>query len=53
MRGSIKKSAPSGKTMLDVALFAATLYIIFEYGKDIAKVVEDVVPTEQSMLEMM
>jgi hypothetical protein len=34
------------KTFLDVCLFAATLYVIYEYGKDIAKVVEDVVPTE-------
>ena len=34
------------KTVLDVCLFAATLYVIYEYGKDIAKVVEDVVPTE-------
>jgi hypothetical protein len=34
------------KTFLDICLFAATIYIIYEYGKDIAKVVEDVVPTE-------
>jgi hypothetical protein len=46
-------AAPSGKTLLDIALFAGTVYIIYEYGKNIASLVEDAVPTEQSIMEMM
>lgn len=44
---------PSGKTVLDIALFAGTVYIIYEYGKSIASLVEEAVPTEQSIMEMM
>lgn len=44
---------PSGKTMLDCALFAGFCYIVYEHGTEIGKAIEQIVPTEQGMLEMM
>jgi hypothetical protein len=49
----LKAALPSNKTMLDCALFAGFCYIVYEYGTDIAKGIEEIVPTEQGMLEMM
>lgn len=49
----LKSKMPTNKTMLDIGLFAVTVFIVYEYGKDIAKFVEDCVPTEQGMLEQM
>ena len=43
---------PKTKTMFDVALFGATLYVIVRHGKDIAGAMDGFVPTEQQMLEM-
>jgi hypothetical protein len=37
---------PSGKTAMDIVLFAGFCYIIYEYGTTIAKAVEEIVPTE-------
>ena len=48
-----KKNLPSQKTMIDVALFGVALYVIWEYGKDIADAVDKAVPTEKDMLDMM
>jgi len=37
---------PNKKTMVDVTLFAATLYVIVRHGKDIAGAMDGMVPTE-------
>jgi hypothetical protein len=44
---------PAQKTIIDCALFAATIFVVYEFGKDIAKVIEDVVPTEEGIMKMM
>ena len=49
----LKAALPSNKTLLDCALFAGFCYVVYEYGTDIAKGIEEIVPTEQGMLEMM
>jgi hypothetical protein len=49
----LKANMPSTKTMVDLALFGGFCFIVYEYGTDIAKAVEEIVPTEQGMLEMM
>ena len=46
----IKSYLPERKTMIDVALFGAALYVIYEYGKDIADFVEKAVPNEKDTL---
>ena len=38
--------------MLDMTLFAGFCYVIYYHGTDIAKAVEEIVPTEQGMMEM-
>ncbi len=50
---TMKAYMPSKKTMLDVSLFAVTVYVIYEYGKNIASFVEEAVPTEQGILDAM
>lgn len=50
---TLKAYMPSQKTMLDVSLFAVTVYVIYEYGKNIASFVEEAVPTEQGILDAM
>lgn len=37
---------PKTKTMFDVALFAASLFVIVRHGKDIASLMDGFVPTE-------
>ena len=49
----IKKNMPGKKTLIDAALFGAACFVIYYYGRDIAKAVENVVPTEQSINDMM
>jgi hypothetical protein len=49
----VKANMPGGKTLMDLALFGGFCFIIYEYGTEIAKLVEEIVPTEQGMLEMM
>jgi hypothetical protein len=44
---------PSNKTMVDVVLFLGTAYVIYEYGTDIAKSAESLIPSEKDILEMM
>ena len=39
--------------MTDAALFGAACFVIYYYGKEIANSVENVVPTEQSINDMM
>ena len=43
---------PKTKTMCDIALFGAALFVIVRHGKDVASVMDGFVPTEQQMLEM-
>ena len=49
----IKNNMPGQKTLTDVALFGAAVFVIYYYGKDIANAVEDVVPTEEGMNKLM
>ena len=44
---------PKAKQVVDVALFTATVYLIYNYGKDLAKKVEDMCPSEKAIMEMM
>jgi len=44
---------PKQKQLVDVALFTATCFLIYNYGKDLAKTVEDMCPSEKAILEMM
>ena len=44
---------PNTKQVIDVALFTASVYLIYNYGKDLAKKVEDMCPSEKSIMDMM
>lgn len=44
---------PAKKTMFDVAMFGASCYVVYKYGKFLAQKVEDMCPTEKSIMEMM
>jgi hypothetical protein len=38
--------------MVDVALFSASIYLILKFGKKVGETIENELPTEQKMLEM-
>ena len=44
---------PARRTMLDIALFSAAVYVVVNHGKDIAKMFEGLTPTEEQIMEMM
>ena len=44
---------PSNQTMIDVCLFGATVYVIYNHGKDIAGYFEQMCPTEQGIMDLM
>lgn len=52
---SIKKSL--GKTgpkqIIDLVLFSAGIYIMYKFGKSVADTIDNQMPTEKGMMEMM
>lgn len=43
----------SGKQLVDVVLFSAGIYIMYKFGKSVADTIDNQMPTEKSMMEMM
>jgi len=52
---SVKKSLgkTSPKQALDIFLFATGIYVMYRFGKSVADTIENQMPTEKSMMEMM
>ena len=46
-------AVPNRRTMVDIALFSAAVYVVVNHGKEIAKMFEGLTPTEEQIMEMM
>ena len=51
MKKSLGKTSP--KQALDIVLFAAGIYVMYRFGKSVADTIDNQMPTEKSMMEMM
>lgn len=49
-----KQLAKTGKKqMVDVVLFSAGIYLMYRFGKHVAETLDNQMPTEKSMMDMM
>ena len=51
VKKALKKTSP--KQMFDVVLFTAGIYLMYKFGKGVADSLDNQMPTEKSMMEMM
>ena len=43
----------SSKQVVDLALFSAGIYLMYKFGKSVAESIDNQMPSEKSMMEMM
>ena len=43
----------SAKQMVDIVLFSAGIYLMYRFGKAMAETLDNQMPTEKNMMEMM
>ncbi len=43
----------SKKNAIDLALFSAGIYVMYRFGKSVAESIDNQMPTEKSMMDMM
>ncbi len=48
---SIKAAKP--KQMVDIAIFTLGIYLMYRFGKAVAETIDNQMPTEKSMMDMM
>ncbi len=51
VRKVIKKT--STKQVVDLAIFSAGIFVMYRFGKGVAETIDNQMPTEKSMIDMM
>ena len=47
----LKKTSP--KQVVDVVIFSAGIYLMYKFGKSVAETIDNQMPTEKGMMDMM
>ena len=51
VKKTLSKTSP--KQALDIVLFTAGIYVMYRFGKSVADTIDNQMPTEKGMMEMM